>query len=239
MVASAPIHVEVAEVLELSPIVTPKVTRPGLPGLPQKHTYVCDFYGINLERSAAPICRLLLTGSNKSNQSVPASDSESRWGIISENVFASRQLLSFSLYLFPSPGLCGPYQDHPSWQISTWKRLRYSGELSDSSLCSPTDLFLPAVEKLKSKGRSVQPTKAPLQAPERGKKGGSMLSSTLAAYLTDGVNSRSRQRQNSSSGNNLQETQRHSPLVFNDGQDRGGGLREDANGEPSGHPADG
>jgi len=66
-----------------------------------------------------------------------------------------------------------------------------------------------------------------------------MLSSTLAAYLTDGVNSRSRQRQNSSSGNNLQETQRHSPLVFNDGQDRGGALREDGNREPSGHPADG
>jgi len=66
-----------------------------------------------------------------------------------------------------------------------------------------------------------------------------MLCSTLPACLTDGVNHRSRQRQNSSSGNSLQETQRHSPLVFNGGQDHGGALREEGNREPDGHPADG
>ena len=66
-----------------------------------------------------------------------------------------------------------------------------------------------------------------------------MLCSTLAACLTDNVNPRSRQRQNSSSGNNLQETQRHGPLVFNGSQDRGGSLRENGIRELSGHPADG
>ena len=100
-------------------------------------------------------------------------------------------------------------------------------------------MFLTAVEKLKSKGGSIQPAKAPLQALEREKKRGSMLSSTLAACFTDGVNPISRQMQNTSSGNSLQETQRHSPLVFNDSQDRGGALRGDGNREPSEHPADG
>ena len=66
-----------------------------------------------------------------------------------------------------------------------------------------------------------------------------MLYPTLPACFTDGVDPRSRQRQNSSSGNHLQETQRHGPSVFNDSQDRGGALRGDGNREPGGHPADG
>jgi len=66
-----------------------------------------------------------------------------------------------------------------------------------------------------------------------------MLSSALSACLTDGVNRRSRQRQNSLSGNHLQETQHHGPLVFNDSQDHGGALRADGIREPSVHPADG
>ena len=50
--------------------------RPALPDLSQKtYVRVCDVYAVNLERNAALICRLLPTGSNKLNQSVPASDS--------------------------------------------------------------------------------------------------------------------------------------------------------------------
>ena len=140
-------------------------------------------------------------------------------------------------HLFPS--LCEPYQDHPSWQISTWKRSRSSGELSCSSLYSFTDLFSSAAEKVEWKrNRPMQPMKTLLRAPEREKKGSSTLRSALATCLPDSAVSRSRKRQNSASGHDSREIQRHSPLVFDGSQDNGGVLRGDGNGEPSEHPAD-
>lgn len=91
-------------------------------------------------------------------------------------------------YLFPS--LCESYQDHPWWGISAWKRSRSSGAISGLSLCSLTNLPLPAVEKLKSKGRSMQSMKTLLRAQERGKEGDSALYSDLAACLLDSLDSK-------------------------------------------------
>jgi len=90
-----------------------------------------------------------------------------------------------SRHLFAS--LCGPYQDHPPWQISTWKRSQSSGELSGSSLCTPTDFFLLAAMGLESRARSMQPMKTLLRAPERGKKGGSTLCFALTVRLPDSL----------------------------------------------------
>jgi hypothetical protein len=91
--------------------------------------------------NAAPICRLLPMGLNKLNQSTPMSGPRHEGCYLGMRLPrgspATHYLSFFPRYLFPSP--CESYRDHPSWQISNWKRSQCNGELCNSLPYTLTD----------------------------------------------------------------------------------------------------
>jgi hypothetical protein len=190
--------------------------------------------------NAAPICRLLPMGLNKLNQSAPMSGPRHEGCCLGMCLprGSSTTFRSSPHYLFPSP--CESYRDHPSWQISNWKRSQCNGELCNSLPYTLTDSCSYLQSRKWSRG-GCPCNQGGYSCEHQISKGKEAVRCALRwspSSLTVWT-PRSKGKRNSASEQDSPETQHHDLLVSTGSQDHGGVLRGDRDGKPDKRPANG